>query len=104
MPEPGAHEEVAQEQPAEAKAPPAAEEQPSEIHLVYKLEGEPNEVNVFELSRVLAGIGEMVQESCRVVNQTPEAEVVMNVRPIREGSWWMDLVMTTSRTLWKHWA
>jgi len=98
MPEPGAHEEVAQEQPAEAKAPPAAEEQPSEIHLVYKLEGEPNEVNVFELSRVLAGIGEMVQESCRVVNQTPEAEVVMNVRPIREGSWWMDLVMTIEQS------
>jgi hypothetical protein len=98
MPEARAREEVAQAQPAEAKTPPAVEEQPSEVHLVYKLEGEPNEVDIFELSRVLAGLGEMVQESYRVVNQTPEAEVVMNVRPIREGSWWMDLVMTIQQS------
>jgi hypothetical protein len=62
-----------------------------DLHLIYKIEGRPNEVDIFELSRVLESLGEVLKEGNSLIN--PESELVLKVKPFEPGSFIMDIAM-----------
>jgi hypothetical protein len=76
---------------AHAGAGPAVEV--GEVHLVYEIEGQPNEVPVFELSRTLEALGNVIQEGDEVLNPDRH-QLVVKVKPFQEGSFVMDLVLS----------
>jgi len=89
--------EKKREQPAQAMpmAEPVPERQAEvgEVHLIYQIEGKRNEVPVFELSRTLEGIGNIIQEADSVVFND-DHQLNVKVRPFEEGSFVMDLVLS----------
>lgn len=73
--------------------PEESEPASEELHLIYKIEGDPNEVDVFELSRVLEGIGNVLKEGNRVVSGGIDTELLVTVKPFESGSFIMDLTL-----------
>jgi hypothetical protein len=69
----------------------AAAVEGDDLHLIYKIEGHPNEVDIFELSRVLEGLGEVLRESNRLAH--PESDLTLRVQPFQQGSFIMDIAM-----------
>src|SRR6266496_2242428 len=62
------------------------------LNFVYKLEGDIREVDIFKLAPTLLALGELIQESNRLLH--PEGnEIGVNVKPFREGSFIVDLSM-----------
>ena len=72
---------------------PERTEQAGEVHLIYKIEGRRNEVPLFELARTLQSVGTIIQEANRIAGAAPH-DVVVNVRPFEEGSFFMDLMLS----------
>jgi hypothetical protein len=68
-------------------------EQAGEVHLIYKIEGRRNEVPLFDLARTLQSVGTVIQEANRIAGAAPH-DVVVNVRPFEEGSFFMDLMLS----------
>jgi len=62
------------------------------INFVYKLEGDIGEVDVFNLAPTLLALGELIQESNRLLNPNGQ-EISVNVKPFSEGSFIVDLSM-----------
>lgn len=62
------------------------------IHLVYALEGDLYEVDVFKLAPTLLHLGQLIQDSNTILNPAGE-KVAVNVRPFREGSFLVDLIL-----------
>jgi hypothetical protein len=60
-----------------------------DLHLIYKIEGPPHEVDIFELSRVLESLGEVLKEGHRVLH--PETQLALKVQPFQPGSFIMDI-------------
>src|SRR5688572_19570794 len=69
------------------KAPPARP-----VHLIYELSGEVGAVDVFTLAPALLSLGQLIQESNATLNPGGDT-VVVEVRPFREGSFIVDLVL-----------
>jgi hypothetical protein len=68
------------------------------VEFVYKLDGEVTEINVFELAPTLLALGELIQQA----NKTafPDGrEIAVNVKPFREGSFNVDVVVAAASTL-----
>lgn len=68
----------------------------SHVDLIYKLNGDDavinNGLNVFELAPILLSVGELIKESNKIL--FPEGkEVAVNVKPFREGSFIVDIVI-----------
>jgi hypothetical protein len=61
------------------------------VHLIYKIEGSPHEVDIFELSRVLESLGQVLQEGNRVLH--PENNLALKVSPFEPGSFIMEIAM-----------
>ena len=72
-----------------------AERQPEagEVHLAYQIEGPQDVVPVFELSRTLEALGNIIQEGDHVVHSDRHA-LVVRVKPFQQGSFVMDLVLS----------
>src|SRR5260370_729880 len=64
-----------------------------EVHLLYEIEGQPNEVPVFELSRTLEALGNVIQEGDQIIN-ADRHELIVKVKPFQQGSFVMDLVLS----------
>jgi hypothetical protein len=62
-----------------------------DLHLIYEIEGLPSEVDIFELSRVLESLGEVLREGNRVLH--PDTDLVLKVQPFEPGSFIMDVAM-----------
>jgi hypothetical protein len=62
-----------------------------DVHLIYKIEGSPHEVDIFELSRVLESLGQVLQEGNRVLH--PESDLALKVSPFESGSFIMEIAM-----------
>jgi hypothetical protein len=69
-----------------------AEVQGDDLHLIYKIEGRPHEVDIFDLSRALESLGQVLQEGARVVH--PEITLSLKVAPFQPGSFITDIAMT----------
>src|ERR1700683_633561 len=62
-----------------------------DLHLIYEIEGRPSEVDIFELSRVLESLGEVLREGNRVLH--PDTDLTLKVQPFQPGSFIMDVAM-----------
>lgn len=87
-PAPEAAPEQAHEVHAEQRHPEVGE-----VHLSYQIEGPQDVVPVFELSRTLEGLGNIIQEGDHVLHADRHA-LVVRVKPFQEGSFVMDLVLS----------
>jgi hypothetical protein len=70
-----------------------------QVSFVYKLGGGPSEIDVFALAPTLLALGKLIQES----NQTlyPEGhQVAVNVKPFKEGSFVVDVVLFHSEAFY----
>ena len=62
------------------------------LNFVYKLEGDVKEIDVFHLAPTLLALGQLIQESNRVLNPNGN-DIGVNVKPFREGSFIVDLTL-----------
>jgi hypothetical protein len=62
-----------------------------DLHLIYKIEGQPHEVDIFELSRVLESLGQVLQEGNRIVHDQQRMDLEIKVKPFEPGSFIVDL-------------
>jgi hypothetical protein len=62
-----------------------------DLHLIYKIEGPEHEVDIFDLSRALESIGQVLQEGARIVH--PEISISLKVAPFEPGSFIADIAM-----------
>jgi hypothetical protein len=62
-----------------------------DLHLIYKIESVQHEVDIFDLSRALESIGQVVQEGARVAH--PEISLSLRVAPFEPGSFVADIAM-----------
>jgi hypothetical protein len=76
----------------QAKVPPRQEEV-GEVHLMYTIVGPQDSVPVFELSRTLEALGNVIEEGDHVL-YPDRHQLVVKVRPFQEGSFLMDLVLS----------
>ena len=76
----------------QAKVPPRQEEV-GEVHLMYTIVGPQDAVPVFELSRTLEALGNVIEEGDHVL-YPDRHQLVVRVRPFQEGSFLMDLVLS----------
>jgi len=72
---------------------PEREPEVGEVHLIYKIEGTPDDIPVFELARTLEALGNVIQESDRVISEEQHT-LLVKVKPFQEGSFLMDLVVS----------
>lgn len=70
----------------------------TDSHLVYKLEGRVTEIDVFKLAPTLLALGELIQDSNRVLFPNGR-DVGVNVRPFREGSFIVDVSLFSPSNL-----
>lgn len=61
------------------------------LHLIYKIEGSRHEVDIFDLSRALESLGQVVQEGTRVAH--PEISLSLKVAPFEPGSFIADIAL-----------
>lgn len=88
MPDPDPREEASTEALGAER-----QEQVGDVELIYAIEGKPVDAPLFELSRTLEALGNVLQEGNRIINH-PFDRLVVKVRPFREGSFVMDLVLS----------
>jgi hypothetical protein len=62
------------------------------INFVYKLDGDIREVDIFSLAPTLLSLGELIQKSNKELNPDG-ADIGINVKPFREGSFSVDLAV-----------
>lgn len=72
----------------------------AENHLdfVYQIRGEIKEIDVFKLAPTLLALGELIQDSNRELNREGP-EIAVNVKPFREGSFIVDLILFQSSNI-----
>jgi hypothetical protein len=63
------------------------------IEFVYRIEGD-NQLNLNELLQILTSLGELIQESNRVVHPQ-EPDVSISVKPFEEGSFDIELILSS---------
>lgn len=64
----------------------------SKVNFIYELRGGQNEIDVFELAPTLLALGQLIQESNRILYPGGQ-EIAVNVKPFREGSFIVDVVL-----------
>lgn len=71
----------------------------NKLDLIYKLDGQFEEgVDVFEISPILLHLGELIQESNKILFPDGK-EVSVNVRPFEKGSFLVDILIFSSTHL-----
>jgi hypothetical protein len=61
------------------------------LHLIYKIEGSQHEVDIFDLSRALELLGQVVQEGTRLAH--PDISLSLKVAPFEPGSFIADIAL-----------
>jgi hypothetical protein len=62
------------------------------VNFIYELGGEAGEIDVFELAPTLLSIGQLIQDSNRILNPNGQ-EIAVNVKPFKEGSFIVDIAL-----------
>ena len=68
------------------------------VNFVYKLDGEVSEIDVFKLAPTLLALGELIQESNKLLNPSGK-QIGVNVKPFRPGSFIVDLTVFPQNNL-----
>jgi len=62
------------------------------VNFIYALKGEPTEIDVFQLAPTLLSLGQLIQDSNHALYPDGQ-EIAVNVKPFREGSFIVDVVL-----------
>lgn len=70
------------------------------VDLIYKLEGPKVDrgIDVFQLSPMLLSIGQLIQDSNKLINPT-SPEIAVNIKPFKEGSFIIEILLFAENNL-----
>ena len=62
------------------------------VNLIYKFSGDIDSINLFEIAPILLSLGQLIQDSNKIVNPTAE-EIGINAKPFEKGSFIIEILL-----------